>query len=59
LSEINAGDNCENKVIDIYKYVYLCPNDIIKVRAFYRKGTAMQGVEEYPYDSDAYIYVSD
>lgn len=59
LAEVYAGNGCENKVIDVYKTVFLRPNDIIKVRAIYRRGFSWEGVDNYPYDSDAYIYVSD
>lgn len=59
LAEVYAGNGCENKVIDVYKSVFLRPNDIIKVRAIYRRGFSWEGLDNYPYDSDAYIYVSD
>lgn len=59
LAEVYAGNGCENKVIDVYTAVFLRPNDIIKVRAIYRRGFSWEGVDNYPYDSDAYIYVSD
>lgn len=59
LAEVYAGNGCENKVIDVYKTVFLRPNDIIKVRTIYRRGFSWEGVDNYPYDSDAYIYVSD
>ena len=34
------------------------PDDVLKVRCVYRRGNSPEGVNQYKYDSDAYIYVS-
>lgn len=61
LDEVYAGNDPNNFIttIDVRKTVYLRPNDIIKIRAFYRRGFARQGIEDYPNNSYAYIYVTD
>ena len=59
LAEVYAGNELEVTDIDVYQRLRLHPNDIIKVRVIYRRGFSRDGVETYPYDSDAYIYVSD
>ena len=61
LMEVYAGNNLETTVIDLRSQQPwdFQPHDIIAVPCFYRRGFSRDGVDTYPYDSDAYIYVSD
>lgn len=59
LAEVYAGDNAEVSTLHLYRQIHLRPNDIIKVRCTYRRGFSNQGVNTYPFDSDAYLYVND
>lgn len=60
LREVYAGDHLENTEIDLrLSLENIRPHDIIAVRCFYRRGFSRDGVDTYPYDSDAYIYLSD
>lgn len=58
LLEYYAGDGGEVKHFHIALPVMLSPDDILKVRCTYRRGGSYDGVNQYKYDSDAYIYVS-
>lgn len=59
LAEVYAGNELNVHSLHLYQQVQLHPNDIIKVRCLYRRGFSAEGVNNYPFDSDAYIYVSD
>ena len=59
LLEYYAGDHCEVKHFHISLPIALNPDDVLKVRCMYRRGSSYDGsVGQYKYDSDAYIYVS-
>ena len=58
LLEYYAGDGGEVKHFHIALPITLSPDDILKVRCTYRRGGSYDGVNQYKYDSDAYIYVS-
>ena len=58
LLEYYAGDGGEVKHFHVALPITLSPDDILKVRCTYRRGGSYDGVNQYKYDSDAYIYVS-
>lgn len=58
LLEYYAGDGGEVKHFHVALPITLSPDDILKVRCTYRRGGSYEGVNQYKYDSDAYIYVS-
>lgn len=58
LIEYYAGDGGEVKHFHIALPIMLSPDDVLKMRCMYRRGSSYDGVNQYKYDSDAYIYVS-
>lgn len=58
LLEYYAGDRGEVKHFHIALPVAVGPDDVLNVRCTYRRGGSQEGVNQYKYDSDAYIYVS-
>ena len=58
LLEYYAGDGGEVKHFHIALPIILSPDDILKVSCTYRRGGSYDGVNQYKYDSDAYLYVS-
>jgi hypothetical protein len=58
LLEYYAGDGGEVKHFHVALPITLSPDDILKVRCTYRRGGSYEGVNQYKYDSDAYLYVS-
>lgn len=56
--EYYAGDGGGVKHFHISMPLSLHPDDVLKVRCTYRRGGSRDGVNQYKYDSDAYIYVS-
>lgn len=58
LLEYYAGDGGEVKHFHVALPIMLSPDDILTVRCTYRRGGSYEGVNQYKYDSDAYIYVS-
>ena len=58
LLEYYAGDGGEVKHFHVALPITLSPDDILKVRCTYRRGGSYDGVNQYKYDSDAYIYVN-
>lgn len=57
LWESYAGDTLSVLSFFASVRVALKPNDIVRVRCAYRKGSSRQGIENYPYDSDAYVFI--
>lgn len=58
LLEYYAGDGGEVKHFHIALPVTVSPDGVLKVLCVYRRGGSYDGVTQYKYDSDAYIYVS-
>lgn len=58
LLEYYAGDGGEVKHFHVALPIMLSPDDILKVRCTYRRSGSYDGVNQYKYDSDAYLYVS-
>lgn len=58
LIEYYAGDSGQMKHFHVALPLTLFPDEVLKVRCMYRRGNSADGVNEYKYDSDAYIYVS-
>lgn len=58
LLEYYAGDGGEVNHFHIAVPITVKPDDVMRVRCMYRRGNSQEGVNQYKYDSDAYIYVS-
>lgn len=58
LIEYYAGNNAEVTHFHICVARRILPDSIIDIRCMYRRGNSSDGVSQYKYDSDAYIYVS-
>ena len=59
LREVYAGDNLQTPTFHLCQPFTVHPHDILRVRCFYRRGNSRDGIDTYPFDSDAYIYLSD
>lgn len=58
LVEYYAGDGGQVSHFHIALPISVKPDDVLKVRCMYRRGNSAEGVNQYKFDSDAYIYLS-